>query len=75
MTTRIGEVGWAGSIKGEWLRRDVTTDNNMLGTTLDQPNFFNKDTGFVSGFINSKSGKYDIIYHTTNGGVKWTPVK
>lgn len=75
MTTRIGEVGLAGSIKEDWRRRDVKADKSSLSILLDQPNFFNKDTGFVSGFINSENGKYNIIYHTTNGGLSWKAVK
>ncbi|TAL45505.1 MAG: hypothetical protein EPN92_07455 [Chitinophagaceae bacterium] len=41
---------------------------------IDQANFFNKDTGFISGFIHGKNGKYNLIYHTTDGGVKWTAI-
>jgi general stress protein 26 len=74
LTTKMGEVGLAGSINHEWRRVDVKADKPGFGTTLEKPNFFNKDTGFVSGFINSGSGKYDIIYHTTNGGQKWQVV-
>jgi hypothetical protein len=70
LTTRMGEVGLADSMRAPWQRADVGARNG-LGVLLDQPNFFNKDTGFVSGFISSTGGKYDIIYHTTNGGLKW----
>jgi hypothetical protein len=75
LTTRAGEVGVSSSIKGNWRRANVETTSSLSGPTLDQPNFFNKDTGFVSGFItNQASGEYNIIYHTTDGGATWKAV-
>jgi hypothetical protein len=73
LTTRAGEVGLTPSLNERWRKIDPVK-NNIIGPTLDQPNFFNKDTGFVSGFIAGKNGSYNIIYHTTNGGKTWNPV-
>jgi hypothetical protein len=74
MVTRAGEVGLTNSIKSEWHRSKSLSENQFLGPTLDNTNFFNKDTGFVSGFISGKNSKYNIIYHTTNGGSSWKEI-
>lgn len=74
LTTEAGEVGLAKSIHSDWWRPELKGSKDLAGLTLEQPIFFNKDTGFVSGFI-SRDGKYDIIYHTTNGGKKWEAVE
>src|SRR5262245_37363357 len=74
LTTRMGEIGVTSSINDSWHRADFLKERTSSGVTLDQSIFFNKDKGFVSGFISSKSGKYDIIYHTTNGGLKWNAI-
>src|SRR5262245_13787853 len=72
VTTRVGEVAIAGSLTSLWRKADPEAKDNStgfrMGQTFDQPNFFNNDTGFVSGFVKSGGDKYDIIYHTTNGG-------
>jgi len=73
LTTRAGEVGLSPSFMADWYQSDPTKGKEF-GATLDQANFFNKDTGFVSGFINSGKFKYDIIYHTTNGGKNWRAI-
>lgn len=78
LTTSVGEVGLAGSITDEWRRADIgaiNVDDMFKSLALETPSFFNKDTGFVSGFIKSDQGRRDIIFHTTNGGKKWQPVK
>jgi hypothetical protein len=72
LTSKMGDVGITNSIRSEWRRADVNAGESY-GKTLEQPNFFNKDTGFVSGFI-SNNGKYNIIYHTVNGGKNWKTV-
>ncbi|MCS3797793.1 WD40/YVTN/BNR-like repeat-containing protein [Niastella sp. OAS944] len=76
LATKVGEVGLAGSITGNWRRVDVAkADEIVYGAYLENPCFFNKDTGFVSGSIYSKNYKDDIIYHTTDGGSKWKAIK
>jgi hypothetical protein len=74
LTTRAGEVGIAKSIKSDWRRAEPKTAEEYLEPLIDQANFFNKDTGFVSGFIQGKNGKYNIIYRTINGGIKWETI-
>jgi hypothetical protein len=71
LTTRMGEIGLADSVKANWRRADPKVKETYLKPLIDQGNFFNKDTGFVSGFIQGENSKYDIIYHTTNGGITW----
>lgn len=76
LATKVGEVGLAGSITGNWRRVDVAdADEIVNGANIETPCFFNKDTGFVSGSIYSKRERYDIIYHTTDGGSKWNTIK
>jgi hypothetical protein len=55
LVTRAGEVGLTTSIKSEWRRSKSFSENQAFGPTLDNANFFNKDTGFVSGFISGKA--------------------
>ncbi len=74
ISTRAGEVAMADSVNGYWHNCPPVSGNDLLsGVTIDQSDFFNRDTGFVSGFI-SNGGKYNIIYHTTNGGQSWQKV-
>lgn len=72
LTSRVGEVRIAPSINGEWLHRDPL---KIGACTADHGNFFNRDTGIVSGFISGKNSKYDIAYKTTDGGLTWKPIK
>ncbi|HEY8895660.1 MAG TPA: hypothetical protein VIM79_12620 [Niastella sp.] len=74
--TKVGEVGLTNSITGNWRRVDVPGAEKVISfVTIENPCFFNKDTGFVSGSIYSKKERNDIIYHTTDGGSKWKTVK
>ena len=74
LTTRSGEVGITRSIHGEWQRIDPDNTGNIGNPTLDQSNFFNHDTGFVSGYISGKDMKHDFIYLTTDGGKNWNAI-
>src|SRR6185503_5931568 len=77
VATRIGEVAIASSVQSYWRRVDpvkTAKDGLTFGITLDQANFFNNDTGFVSGFVNEGRGAYDIIYHTSDGGNSWKKI-
>lgn len=75
ITTKAGEVAVSNSIKDLWKKvNPVENVENSFGVTLEQGNFFNKDTGFVSGFINN-NGTYNIIYHTSDAGKHWKAMK
>jgi hypothetical protein len=69
LTTKAGEVAFSNAVHDSW-HMSSPRPNSMAGTTLENAIFFNKDTGLVSGFI-SDSGKYNIIYHTTDAGATW----
>lgn len=74
IVTRAGEVARSENIDSAWKFVSLKASENLvLGTILDNANFFNKDTGFVSGFI-SNNNEYNIIYHTTNGGKTWSKI-
>ncbi len=57
LTTRAGEFAIAEPGSGKW-RKSAPAPEKQFGITIDQSNFFNKDTGFVSGFISSAKGNY-----------------
>jgi len=75
VTTKAGEVAVANSIGDYWIKVNPIKggESALGGVTIEQPNFFNKDTGFVSGFINYDS-RYNIIYHTTDAGKHWQKI-
>lgn len=76
IVTRAGEIAYAATATSRWLKTypvNNERDKFITGPLIDQANFFNNDTGFVSGFINNNRS-YDIIYHTTDGGIKWKAV-
>lgn len=64
---RAGEVAMADSLNGKWHYSKKEDE------TLDHAIFFNRDTGFVAGFIHN-DGNENIIYHTKNGGKSWENV-
>jgi hypothetical protein len=74
LTTRAGEVGITSSFNGDWHRADPVENKMGASILIDQGNFFNKDTGFVSGFISGKDGKYNLIYRTIDGGKSWKAI-
>ena len=75
ITTRSGEVAMSDNINSTWkMNYPVKPENYSSGPTLDQANFFNNDTGFVSGFVQDKNDNYDIIYHTTDHGRSWKAI-
>lgn len=75
LANRVGQVGLAPSVSGQWRRADVGSGEIISGALLDQTNFFNKDTGFVSGYVNDGKHNYDIIYRTTDAGHSWKIVR
>lgn len=74
ITTRAGEVAIADQPDGYWSSiNPAYSANNYSGHTFDQANFFNNDTGIVSGFI-QLGGKTNSIYHTADRGKTWKVV-
>jgi len=71
LTTKAGEVGTAAGLYETWQRSDPK-GQDLFGPTLEGSCFFNKDTGFIYGFIgNEKATRYNYIYLSTNGGQEW----
>jgi len=70
-TTRAGEVAVPAGSANTWRWANPEPRIGMPGLTLDNINFFNNDTGFVSGFIAGNNGLYNTYYHTTDGGMHW----
>ncbi|MEO7487485.1 MAG: hypothetical protein ABIU77_10305 [Ferruginibacter sp.] len=77
ITTRAGEAASTENIDSVWhFINPVSHNNNTIsGELYDQSNFFNNDTGFISGFINSNNSKYNIVRHTTDGGATWKAIE
>lgn len=74
ITTKGGEVAVTDSFSGYWHKIPPQNgEPGFDGPMIEQGDFFNKDTGFVSGWIDNK-GAHNIIYHTQNGGQSWTAV-
>lgn len=72
VATRVGEVAVPGDSAGTWrLAKPVTGKGYLAEPLMDNMNFFNNDTGFVSGFIQDSAGLYNVYYHTVDGGKHW----
>ena len=72
LATRVGEVATPGDQPGTWREANPENGHGFLSEPLiDNINFFNNDTGFVSGFIQDGKSRYDIYYRTTDGGQHW----
>ena len=72
LATRGGEVATPGDQPGTW--REANPENgkgHLSEPMIDNINFFNNDTGLVSGFIQDGNSHYDIYYRTTDGGRHW----
>ncbi|MBO9633138.1 MAG: hypothetical protein J7578_08460, partial [Chitinophagaceae bacterium] len=73
LLSRSGEMGY-GKIRSEWKRKDITSQKYTPGF-FEEVIFFNKDTGFASGYLfNDPDGNSNFIYHTINGGKKWSTI-
>ncbi|MBO9199322.1 MULTISPECIES: WD40/YVTN/BNR-like repeat-containing protein [Niastella] len=73
--TKVGEVAITDSVKGFWRTANVNpvSESSLSGVSIENVCYFNADTAFVSGFIKNKD-KYNIIYHTIDGGKHWKPI-
>jgi hypothetical protein len=75
VTNKAGEVVLSDGMDRDWRKADPEQTAAMLsGPLIEQASFFNRDTGFVSGYIKGASGTYNLVYHTTNGGKSWNKI-
>lgn len=74
LTSRVGETAVYNPVSKYWFKAAINDKNDITGPTVDQSNFFNKDTGFISGFIDDEEGNYNLIYYTNNGGHSWKQI-
>lgn len=82
IATKPGNTYYTRGINESWHLGNISFDDQMVSDkTFERVNFFNNDTGFISGFIMSddkflpgKESQYNLIYRTTNKGKSWKPV-
>ncbi|MBS1663802.1 MAG: hypothetical protein JST68_22345 [Bacteroidetes bacterium] len=70
LLTKAGEVAIPAEKANTW-NLVSPKDYTLSGPIFENINFFNRDTGFVSGFIYEGKQVYDVYYRTTDGGKKW----
>lgn len=70
MASRAGEIGIAAGAHDPWRRADLRKNFN----SLEQPVFFNRDTGIITGYLQDSS-EHGVIYRTTDGGLNWNAVR
>jgi hypothetical protein len=75
IATRVGEVAYTPAIDSLWVLNGPQSNNKGLAAmaTIDNVNFFNADTGIISGYIHYNK-KTNIIYRTADGGRSWNVV-
>lgn len=72
IASAMGEVATSPGWRQFW-KKSNGKDAQLADATIENVNFFNSDTGIVSGFIHNND-KYNIIFRTFNGGARWTKV-
>lgn len=73
--TASGEMAFADSIKGSWRKSWFSKGVSLMpGTLIVRACYFNADTAFVCGKMET-SKRDDIICRTVNGGKSWEPVE
>ncbi|HVZ55757.1 MAG TPA: hypothetical protein VG870_03780 [Chitinophagaceae bacterium] len=72
--TRAGEVALTNRPDSSWYRADPVSGEMQLHPLFDHVTFFNKDTGFASGFFPGPDGRYNFLYRTTDAGRHWDTV-
>lgn len=75
IATKTGDTYFTENLNYPWYQGAFKSDESSLvsGLTFERASFFNRDTGYISGFI-QKNGKQDFIYWTKDGGKKWEEV-
>lgn len=76
IATKTGDTYFSDGFDKPWKYGTFKTNEYDLvsGRTFERASFFNRDTGYISGFI-QKDGKQDFIYWTNDGGKNWQEVK
>jgi hypothetical protein len=77
LASRTAEISVADSIGAEWFPRPVIPKSRMnirYSHLYDNINFFNRDTGLVSGFCTNDNTNYDVLFRTVNGGQTWDTI-
>ncbi|MBN2596638.1 MAG: hypothetical protein JXR82_07645 [Marinifilaceae bacterium] len=76
IATKTGDTYFSEGFDKPWKYGTFKTNEYDLvsGRTFERASFFNRDTGYISGFI-QKDGKQDFIYWTNDGGKNWQEVK
>ncbi len=72
LASAMGEVATSPGWKQFWKTSKVG-NAPLADAKIDNVNFFNSDTGIVSGFIYNND-KHNIIFRTVNGGARWAKV-
>lgn len=75
IATKTGDTYYTENLIYPWYEGSFKSNETTLvsGLTFERASFFNRDTGYISGFI-QKNGKQDFIYWTKDGGKKWEEV-
>ncbi len=76
IATKTGDTYYSNGFNKDWKYGSFKTNDFdiAIGQTFERASFFNRDTGYISGFI-QKEGKQDFIYWTNDGGQNWQEVK
>ena len=76
IATKTGDTYYSDGFDKPWHYGNFKSSEAepVSGMTFERASFFNRDTGYISGFI-QKDGKQDFIYWTIDGGKNWEEVK
>jgi len=76
IATKTGDTYYSDGFDKPWHYGNFISSESepVSGMTFERASFFNRDTGYISGFI-QKDGKQDFIYWTKDGGKNWEEVK
>ncbi len=76
IATKTGDTYYSDGFSLPWKYRTIKPNDYEIisGRTFERASFFNRDTGYISGFI-QENEKQDFIYWTNDGGKNWQEVK
>lgn len=75
IATKTGDTYYSDGFGKPWHYGNFKTSElePISGRLFERASFFNRDTGYISGFI-QKNSKQDFIYWTKDGGKNWEEV-